>query len=161
MRLTAYYHNLADLLSQPNGKELWWLYFRGGSVGDRQRRVSVRVARRTWIPWGTRRRVNSIEAIWTTETLNMPKHQEKRRPPRRTASWTTKRQRGKSKVYRVRPRRTARQIGPEERWYKIALKKMATRATITSTRTVFRLTWQPAKTPTYQERAFCTGCRNV
>ena len=161
MRWTAYFHNLADLLSQPNGKELWWLYFRGGSAGDRQRRVSVRVARRTWIPWGTRRRVNSIEAIRTTETLYVPKHQEKRRPPRRTASWATKRQRGKSKVNGISPRRTARKVRPKERRDKIALEKVTARATITATRTVFRLAWQPTKTPTNQERAFCTGCRNV
>ena len=161
MKMAAYFYNLADLLSQPNGKELWWLYFRERSAGDRQRRVSVRATKRTRIPRGTRRRANSIKAIRTTEALDMPEHQKEIWPPRRTASWAAKRQRRKSKIYGIRARRTARKIRPRERRYKIALEKVTTRATITSTRTVFRLTWQPTKTLTNQERAFCTGCRNV
>ena len=91
----------------------------------------------------------------------MPKHKEKRGPPRRTDSRTTARERVKSKVYRIDICGTAREIRPQEGGYKVAFQEVATRATITTTRAIFRFTWKPTKTPSDQKRAFHAGCRDV
>ena len=130
-----------------------------GTSRRQTKRVSARDGRAR-VPSGTRRAIDRNIPIRATETLDMPKHKEQRRPPRRARSRTTKRQRRESKINGIRPRRTARQVRPKERRDEVAFQEMATGTTITATGTVLRLTRKPSKTPADKKRTFCTRGRH-